>query len=137
MLECKRVDNRKPRPLPLGHTPPQHLTRPHPPAVLDTVDYLLPEGRCVFRTCAAEKGRVVFQMVGILPVVFQMVGMYQLALRKCDARVGQVAQVADGRLLKREKNILRVGRRGRESISEVVTNGLLYTMLLCLPLCYP
>ncbi len=31
-------------------------------SVLDTVDFVAADGRCVFRTCAAERERVVFQM---------------------------------------------------------------------------
>ena len=34
-----------------------------PVAVLDTIDYVDPSGRCVFRTTAVEKDRLVFQMV--------------------------------------------------------------------------
>ena len=34
-------------------------------AILDTVDYVLPDGKCVFRTCQAERDRVVFQMVDL------------------------------------------------------------------------
>ena len=33
------------------------------PAILDTVDFIHADGRCMFRTCQAEKDRVVFQMV--------------------------------------------------------------------------
>ncbi|XP_065827331.1 tRNA-dihydrouridine(20) synthase [NAD(P)+]-like isoform X2 [Oscarella lobularis] len=40
MLQCKRLENK----------------------VLKTVDFVLPDGRCVFRTCDLEKDRVVFQM---------------------------------------------------------------------------
>ena len=32
-------------------------------AILNTVDYVDPTGRCVFRTTASEKHKVVFQMV--------------------------------------------------------------------------
>ena len=32
-------------------------------AILDTVDFVHADGRCMFRTCEAEKERVVFQMV--------------------------------------------------------------------------
>ena len=32
-------------------------------AVLDTVDFVHADGRCMFRTCQAEKEKVVFQMV--------------------------------------------------------------------------
>ena len=32
-------------------------------AILNTVDYIDPTGRCVFRTTASEKHKVVFQMV--------------------------------------------------------------------------
>ena len=32
-------------------------------AVLDTVDYVLPDGMCVFRTCHEETDRLIFQMV--------------------------------------------------------------------------
>ena len=35
------------------------------PAVLETVDYVLPDGMCVFRTCEEERGRLIFQMVNI------------------------------------------------------------------------
>ena len=35
-------------------------------AVLNTVDYIDPTGRCVFRTSAVEKDKVVFQMVYLL-----------------------------------------------------------------------
>ena len=37
-----------------------------PAAILDTVDFVLPDGMCVFRTCEEERGRVVFQMVSSL-----------------------------------------------------------------------
>lgn len=40
MLQCRRVEN----------------------ALLQTVDFVDPAGRVVFRTCAAERGRVVFQV---------------------------------------------------------------------------
>ena len=33
------------------------------PAILDTVDFVHADGRCMFRTCQAERERVVFQMV--------------------------------------------------------------------------
>ena len=33
------------------------------PAILETVDFVLPDGMCVFRTCEEERERVVFQMV--------------------------------------------------------------------------
>lgn len=35
-------------------------------AILDTVDYVLPDGKCIFRTCQAEKDQLVFQMVRII-----------------------------------------------------------------------
>ena len=34
-----------------------------PLAILNSVDYIDPTGRCVFRTTAAERYKVVFQMV--------------------------------------------------------------------------
>ena len=34
-----------------------------PVAILNTVDYIDPTGRCVFRTTAGERHKVVFQMV--------------------------------------------------------------------------
>ena len=34
-----------------------------PIAILNSVDYIDPTGRCVFRTTAAERHKVVFQMV--------------------------------------------------------------------------
>ena len=34
-----------------------------PVAILNSVDYIDPTGRCVFRTTAAERHKVVFQMV--------------------------------------------------------------------------
>ena len=36
------------------------------PARLGTVDFLSKEGKLVFRTCAEEKSRVVFQLVKFL-----------------------------------------------------------------------
>jgi hypothetical protein len=36
-----------------------------PNATLGTVDWATPDGRVVFRTCAAERDRVIFQMVSI------------------------------------------------------------------------
>lgn len=36
------------------------------PALLNTVDFISPDGKCQFRTSPQEKDRVVFQMVGKL-----------------------------------------------------------------------
>ena len=37
-----------------------------PVAILNTVDYIDPTGRCVFRTTAGERHKVVFQMVCVI-----------------------------------------------------------------------
>ena len=92
MLTCRRIVNRKfifvswpesifgslpsldslPQPPPL-HAPlallpcmlPSLLLLPLLPciAILGTVDFVLPDGKCFFRTCDRERDKVIFQMV--------------------------------------------------------------------------
>lgn len=67
MVQCERIENRELPP----HTPtPQSqimISHMHSSltALLNTVDFVEPGGRCMFRTCEKEKKQVVFQMVSI------------------------------------------------------------------------
>ena len=65
MLQCKRVVNSEwlARCATLTARALPSRSVPMPTAVLDTVDYVLPSGRCLFRTCSEETDRLVFQMV--------------------------------------------------------------------------
>lgn len=80
MLQCRRIVNREfmfvswcecppppspPLPLPSLPSLPSPLLLSFVPciAILGTVDFVLPDGKCFFRTCDEERDKVIFQMV--------------------------------------------------------------------------
>ena len=61
VVQCKRIVNRKSVESATGYVRSCFAA-----AILDTVDFVLPDGMCVFRTCEEERERLVFQMVSWL-----------------------------------------------------------------------
>ena len=45
--------------------------------VLGTIDYVAPDGTIIFRTCSAEKDKVVFQMVCFIILILSKIKFYQ------------------------------------------------------------
>lgn len=69
MAQCRRLENGECHP---RDPDPQNRSVwvftpvvfvPDPSEVLETVDFVAPDERVMFRTCEREKGQVVFQMV--------------------------------------------------------------------------
>lgn len=73
MAQCHRLENGECHPRDLGRHNcsvwvfTSAVFVPDLSEVLETVDFVAPDDRVMFRTCEREKGRVVFQMVRLKP----------------------------------------------------------------------
>ena len=135
MLTCRRIVNRKfifiswpesisfgslPSLDPLPQPPPLHAPLALLPcsipsllllsllpciAILGTVDFVLPDGKCFFRTCDRERDKVIFQMVrqdlpppSLFAVSLNLAPRLSVAL--CITKAGEELALSPGSLLK-------------------------------------